>query len=168
MTALDIFVIILLGGGALLGFVRGFVQEVLSLFAWVAAILAVKMGLPYILPGLSDRFESDVWALIAGLALLFVPTFILVRILAKKIGGKTRRSIIGPIDRVLGAGFGMLKGLVAATVFFLIANLVTDLISGPEADRPEWMEESQTFPLLNASTKATVDVVRDLNQETAA
>lgn len=168
MTALDIFVIILLGGGALLGFVRGFVQEVLSLFAWVAAILVVKMGLPYVLPGLSDRFESDVWALIAGLALLFLPTFVIVRILARKLGGKTRRSVIGPIDRVLGAGFGMLKGLVAATVFFLVANLVTDLISGPEADRPDWMEESQTFPLLNASTKATVDVVRDLNQETAA
>ena len=43
MTALDIFVILLLGGGALIGFVRGFVHEVLSLFAWIAAIAALKL-----------------------------------------------------------------------------------------------------------------------------
>ncbi len=39
MTALDIFVILLLGGGAVIGFVRGFVHEVLSLLAWVVAIV---------------------------------------------------------------------------------------------------------------------------------
>ena len=53
MTALDIFVIILLGGGALLGFVRGFVHEVLTLFAWVAAILAVLL----VLLGVPLRYE---------------------------------------------------------------------------------------------------------------
>ena len=42
MTALDIIVILLVGGGAVMGGLRGFVTEVLSLFAWVLAILAVK------------------------------------------------------------------------------------------------------------------------------
>ena len=164
MTALDIFVIILLGGGALLGFVRGFVHEVLALFAWVAAIIAVKFGLPPMMEMLSDRFESDTWALIFGFAILFIPTYVIVKLLAKKLGGKTRRSLIGPIDRFLGGGFGMLKGLVAATVVFLVANLFVDLLQGPEGDRPEWMTESQTYPLLNASTEATVEIVRDLRE----
>lgn len=167
MTALDIFVIILLGGGALLGFVRGFVHEVLALFAWVAAILAVKFGLPTVVAYFGDRFQSDTWALIAGFAILFLPTYILVRILAKKLGGKTRKSIIGPIDRFLGGGFGMLKGLVAATVVFLVANLFVDLLQGPEGDRPAWMTESETYALLNASTEATVEIVRDLREEDA-
>ena len=35
MTALDIFVILLLGGAALIGFVRGFAHEVLALLAWI-------------------------------------------------------------------------------------------------------------------------------------
>lgn len=168
MTALDIFVIILLGGGALLGFVRGFVHEVLTLFAWVAAILAVKFGLPGVVAFLGDRFESETWALIVGFAMLFVPTYIGVKILAKKLGGRTRKSIIGPIDRFLGGGFGMVKGLVAATVIFLIANLFVDLYQGPEGDRPEWMTESETYPLLNASTEATVEIVRDLRDEEVA
>ena len=42
MTALDIFVILLLGGAALIGFIRGFVHEVLALFAWIVAIIALK------------------------------------------------------------------------------------------------------------------------------
>ncbi len=71
----------------------------------------------------------------------------------------SRRSVVGPVDRVLGGGFGVLKGLIGATLFFLLANLATDLVYGPEADRPEWMTSSQTFPLLNASGRAIVDWV---------
>ena len=49
MTALDIFVLLLLGGGALVGFVRGFTYEVISLAAWVVGIAArsrVRVRLP--------------------------------------------------------------------------------------------------------------------------
>ena len=43
MTALDIFVILLLGGATLIGFVRGFTHEVLSLVAWIVGIAALKL-----------------------------------------------------------------------------------------------------------------------------
>jgi len=43
MSALDIFVIVLLGGGAFLGLVRGLVHEVLSLMAWVVAIVMLRL-----------------------------------------------------------------------------------------------------------------------------
>jgi membrane protein required for colicin V production len=43
MSALDIFVIVLLGGGAMIGFVRGLVHEMLSLLAWVVAIVMLRM-----------------------------------------------------------------------------------------------------------------------------
>ena len=43
MSALDIFVILLLGGAAIIGFVRGFAHEVLALFAWIVAILALSL-----------------------------------------------------------------------------------------------------------------------------
>ena len=43
LTAMDIVVLLLIGGGAVLGVLRGFVMEVLSLFAWVAAIFALKL-----------------------------------------------------------------------------------------------------------------------------
>ena len=44
MTALDIFVILVVGGAALVGFVRGFAHEVLALLAWIVAIVALKLS----------------------------------------------------------------------------------------------------------------------------
>ena len=159
MSALDIFVILLLGGGAVIGFVRGFVHELLSLFAWVVAIAVLKLFHTQLQEGLSGSVGTDSGAAVLAFALLFIPSFLFVKVLARSLGKKTRRSILGPVDRVLGGGFGMLKGLLGATLFFLLANLVTDLVYGPEADRPEWMTTSRTYPLLNASGRAIVDWV---------
>ena len=97
---------------------------------------------------------------VLAFALLFVPSFLLVKLLARSIGGRTRRhAVLGPFDRVLGGGFGLLKGLLGATLFFLLANLATDMVYGPQADRPQWMTKSRTYPLLNASGRAIVDWV---------
>jgi len=54
----------------------------------------------------------------------------------------------------------MLKGLIGATLFFLLANLATDMVYGTRADRPEWMTDSRTYPLLNATGRAVVDWVQ--------
>ena len=92
-------------------------------------------------------------------ALLFVPAYIVVKLIARRLGNTARRSVIGPVDRVLGGGFGMLKGLIGATLFFLLANLATDLVYGSDAKRPDWMRDARTYPLLNASGRAVVDWV---------
>jgi membrane protein required for colicin V production len=161
MTALDIFVFLLLIGGAAIGFVRGFVHEVISLLAWVVAILMLKLFHTQLWHGITGLWgSSPAAAAVIAFAILFVPSFVLVKLVARQIGGRTRRSpILGPFDRVLGGGFGMLKGLLGATLFFLLANLATDMVYGPQADRPEWMTKSRTYPLLNASGRAIVDWV---------
>ena len=159
MSALDIFVITLLLGGGAIGFVRGFVYELLSLVAWVAAIAMIKLFHTQLSSGLGSIVDTYAAAAVLAFALLFVPTFVLVKLLARSIGGRTRRSLLGPVDRALGAGFGVVKGLLAATLFFLFANLATDLVYGAEAERPEWMTNSRTYPLLNASGRAIVDWV---------
>ncbi len=43
LTGLDIIVLLAIFGGAIFGLMRGFVTEVIALFAWVAAILALKL-----------------------------------------------------------------------------------------------------------------------------
>ena len=159
MTALDIFVVLLLGGGALVGFMRGFVHEVLSLSAWIAAIVVLKAFHAPVQAALARGVGTQAGAAALAFALLFLPTFFFVKFAARSIGGKTRRSLLGPIDRILGGGFGMLKGLIGATLIFLLANLATDLVYGPQATRPEWLAHSRTFPLLNASGRAIVDWV---------
>jgi membrane protein required for colicin V production len=157
VTALDIFVILLLGGGALIGFVRGFVHEVLALAAWLGAIIALKLFHTPVTEAVSGWTGSAAGAAALAFGLLFLPVYVLVRLVAGRAGRASRRSVLGPVDRFLGGGFGMLKGLVGATLFFLLANLATDMVYGPNAERPEWMTKSRTFPLLNASGRAIID-----------
>jgi membrane protein required for colicin V production len=161
MTALDVFVFLLLIGGLAVGFVRGFVHEVISLLAWVVGIAMLKLFHTQLWNGLEGSFgASSAAAAVRAFAILFIPSFLIVKLLARALGGKTRRSpVLGPVDRVLGGGFGMLKGLLGATLFFLLANLATDMVYGPQADRPEWMTKSRTYPLLNASGRSIVDWV---------
>jgi membrane protein required for colicin V production len=159
MTALDIFVILLLGGSAMVGFVRGFAHEVLALFAWIVAIAALKLLHSPLQQALVAPIGNAPGASVLAFALLFFPVYIGVRLFARAVGGKARRSVLGPVDRVLGGGFGMLKGLLGATLFFLLANLATDMVYGPRAPRPDWMTSSRTYSLLNATGRAVVDWV---------
>ena len=159
MTALDIFVILVVGGAALVGFVRGFAHEVLALLAWIIGIVALKLFHAPLSARLIDSVGTEAGAAVLAFALLFVPTYIAVKLFAKAVGGRTRRSVLGPVDRVLGGGFGMVKGLLGATLVFLLANLATDMVYGGDAERPAWMTSSRSFNLLNASGRAVVDWV---------
>ncbi len=162
MTALDVFVFLLIIGGAAVGFVRGFVHEVISLFAWVVAVAMLKLFHTQLWTGLINSFHtSSAAAAVLAFALLFIPSFLIVKLVARQLGGRTRRhSVLGPFDRTLGGGFGALKGLLGATLFFLLANLATDMVYGPQAERPQWMTKSGTYPLLNASGRGIVDWVQ--------
>ncbi|WP_344707191.1 CvpA family protein [Sphingomonas swuensis] len=156
MTALDIFVLLLLGGGALVGFVRGFVQEALVLAAWLAGVAALVLFHGSVSAELGGVAKGEAGAAALAFVLLFLPAYLAMRFLAYRLGKQARTSRLGPLDRLLGGGFGMLKGLVGATLFFLLANLATNLVYGEGSARPEWMRDSRTYPLLDASGRAIV------------
>ena len=159
MTALDVIVLFLVGGGFVMGALRGFVGEVLALAAWVVAILALKFLHGPATAMLEAPVGTRAGAAVFAFFLVFGIVFIAGKLVARSLGGATRKSAIAPVDRVLGAGFGALKGLIVATLLYLGVNLVYDTIYGRAAARPLWMEGSRTYPLLNASGRAIVDFV---------
>lgn len=161
MTALDIIVLFLLGSGAAFGFLRGFVQELLSMIAWVLIILAVRMFHAPATAALAEAVGSDSGAAVLAFLALVIVIFAVGTWIAKSIGAKSRKSILGPIDRVLGFGFGLLKGLIIATLVFLLFVMGYDLVYGADEGRPEWMTQSRTYPLLNASGDAVSEFVRE-------
>jgi membrane protein required for colicin V production len=159
MTALDVITLLLVGGGLVLGALRGFVAELIALASWVVAIAAVKIFHTPLSGALEPTIGTWAGAAVLAFALIFGIVFISGKLLAWKLGGATRKSIVGPVDRVLGAGFGALKGLIVATLLYLAANLAYDVWSGRAAVRPAWMTDSRAYPLLNASGRAIVDFV---------
>lgn len=159
LSALDIVVVLLVGAGLVFGWLRGFVSEVLSLFAWFLAIAALR----YLHEPVRDLLVGPVGtvagASVLAFALVFGTVFIAGKLASRRLGGRVRQSVVGPLDRVLGAGFGALKGLIGATVLFLTLSLVYDTIWGRAAERPEWMTSSRSYPLLKSSGATIVDLV---------
>lgn len=161
MTGLDIFVLLLMGGAAVFGFLRGFVQETLSLIAWVLVIFAVRFLHAPVTDFLIAPIGNEGGASVLAFGSIVIVTYALGRWIAKSIGRKSRKSLLGPIDRVLGFGFGMVKGLIGATLAYLLVILVYDSIYGAAEARPDWIADSRTYPLLNASGDALVLFVEE-------
>ncbi len=159
LTALDMIVLLLVGGGAFFGVMRGFVTEVLSLLAWVAAVAMLKIGYAPVSAWLAGPVGTRAGAAVLAFVAIFAVTFFGGKMIAASLGRRTRASVLGPVDRLLGLGFGALKGLIGATILFLAANLAHDTAYGAAGDRPDWMRASRTYPLLHATGGAIVDFV---------
>ena len=159
LNGLDIAVLTVVGGSALLGLKRGFVTEVLALFAWVAVVFAVKIFHLPLAKALTGSIGTASGAAALAFVLLGGVTYFLGRMVARALGTRVRSSVLGPVDRALGFGFGALKGLILASLAFLLIVLVLDTIGGGPTRRPAWIKEARTYPLLNATSAAVADFV---------
>lgn len=159
LTALDIVVLLLIGGGAVMGVMRGFVTEVLSLIAWIFIVFALKLFHAPVTQLLTGWVGTVAGSAVLAFAIIAGGTYFGGRMVANAIGSRTRTSILGPLDRALGLGFGGLKGLIFASLLFLLIVLVTDTVSGGPTRRPTWITKSRTYPLLNLTSASIADIV---------
>lgn len=158
MTAFDTIVLVIVGLGAVIGFSRGLVQEVLALAAWVVAVVAIR----YFHSDLSDfllgYMGAQTSSAILAFALLLLVPFGIMKMIARKAGESSRNSVLGPIDRVLGFGFGALKALIVVVVAFSLIVLGYDNFWG-STGRPEWITNGRAYPLINAGSEALVEEI---------
>lgn len=159
LTAIDIIVLLAVGAAGVLGFMRGFVTEVLALLAWVLVVIAIKFLHAPVTEALAGPVGTVQGAAVLAFAIIGGATYFGGRVLARSIGSRTRDSFLGPIDRALGLGFGALKGLILASLAFLLLMLVTDTVSGGRDRRPEWVTTSTTYPLLDMVSRSMADII---------
>lgn len=159
LHGLDIIVLILVGLTAIGGARRGFVGEVLALFAWVAMIFALKIFHLPLSKALAGPIGTSSGATVLAFVLLTGATYLASRLIINAIAQRTRTSVLGPVDRALGFGFGALKGLILASLAYLFVVLVLDTVGGGPTRRPGWLVEARTYPLLSANSASIADVV---------
>jgi membrane protein required for colicin V production len=166
MTGFDIAVLLIVGLGAITGFMRSFVQEVVALFAWVFALFAIR----FLHTPLASFFEPEIGtssgAAVLAFALLLLVPYAVVKLLARWMGTRSRQSVLGPIDRVLGFGFGGVKGMIIVTLAFSIIVLGYDTVWGI-GGRPLWITQARTYPFINASSEALVTMIAERRQAAA-
>ena len=120
------------------GLWRGFVVEVLSLTVWIAAFwLSVGFGAD--VAGYFTGVEQPSARLFLGYAGVFVGVLLLGGLLTWALGKFIANTGLSATDRVLGVGFGLLRGLVLACVAVLLMGF-TSLPAEP------WWRESKLMP----------------------
>lgn len=158
MTGFDTIVFLIVGLAAIAGFFRGFVEEVLTLAAWCVALLAVHYGHAMLTILLMAYVPTETGAGVLAFVLLLVVPYFATTLLARQLGSASRSSALGPIDRVLGFGFGAIKGFVIIVLAFSLLVFAYDVVWGPKG-RPAWIKDGRTYPFLNAASDELLSLV---------
>ncbi|MFC2553618.1 MAG: CvpA family protein, partial [Rodentibacter sp.] len=118
---------------------RGFVREVLSLASWVVAFIVASQFYPSLAAYLT-QIDSLYIRNGTAIGILFVLTLIVGAIVNFVIAQLVDKTGLTGTDRVLGAAFGLLRGvlIVAAVLFFL--DTFTNF------EQTEWWKESKLIP----------------------
>ncbi|MDR2857900.1 MAG: CvpA family protein [Novosphingobium sp.] len=167
MTGFDIAVLVIVGVAAVIGFLRGFVQEMLALLAWIIALFAIHYLHMPLSHSLLPAVGTESGASVLAFALLLLVPYGMVKLIANRLGGKARNSVLGPIDRVLGFGFGAIKGIIVVVLAFSVLVLGYDTVWGA-GGRPDWITRARSYRFVNASSEALVKMIAERRQEAAA
>lgn len=123
MNWLDFAFLGVIGVSVLIGLIRGFVREVISVVVWVAAFWVAARYSGQAAALLEPWLASAMLRLVIGFAGLFIATLVVgafVSYLARAMVGRTGLS---GTDRVLGLVFGGLRGALLVGLVVLGAGL---------------------------------------------
>jgi membrane protein required for colicin V production len=124
----------------LIGLIRGFVREALSLVIWVAAVLVAKVFGSQLEVLLVDQIQSPSVRLMTAYAVLFIVTLLLGAMLSYLIGALVRATGLSGTDRLLGMVFG------AARAFIIVMALLILLPGFIPLNEEEWWQQAQLIP----------------------
>ena len=113
---IDWVIIALITVSTLISLKRGFIKEALSLITWVGAFILARTFHPQMQSLLEGTVETPLVRLVAAFAILFFGTLIVGAIINNMIGHLVRATGLSATDRVLGMGFGLLRGVVVVIV----------------------------------------------------
>ena len=108
----DAAMVAVLGISVIVGVIRGFVFELLSLAGWLAAWFAAQWFAPQAAPYIPVGSPGSALNLGAAFAGVFVAALIVWAIAARLIRLVIHATPLSIVDRGLGAVFGLLRGVV--------------------------------------------------------
>jgi membrane protein required for colicin V production len=129
MTWLDIAIVAIIALSALYGIVRGFIREVLSLAVWVAAFWFAFRYAPAAAVHLESYVQHDSARMVTAFVALFFAVLVVGMLVSAIIIRLTKLGGIGGPDRVLGAAFGVMRGVLVVTALVMVAS-ITPLVDG--------------------------------------
>ena len=127
--AILLFIILL---SSFLAFNKGFIKSVLSLSGWIFSIIFTCKIFPYLEPMLLKHTSKFMASLLGycGLLIVFLLFFAIFNYAVCMSFGKLHGSTI---DKLFGAAFGIIRGLLVILIFFITISIVLNTLN----DSPE-------------------------------
>ena len=142
--------IIILSG--VLAYSRGLTREVIAIAGWVLAGVAALYFAPVVeplmhdIPGAGDFFASScVISTIAAFTIIVAICLLILSVFTPIVSTAVLGSALGPIDKILGFVFGVLRGLLLIAVAYLVFTRFSAEDTLPQ------LETAATLPLMQDS-----------------
>jgi len=135
----DVFILVLLIGSTLIGALRGFIREAVSVAFWIVAIWASwKLG-PGIEPHLGGLLADPNVAPWAARLMILVLVLVLGWLVGMLLNHYTHSLGFGPIDRILGLIFGIVRGMLLLGLLIIGGELL-------QLNHEDWWVHSNLVP----------------------
>ena len=135
----DVFILLIVLGSTLIGVLRGFIREAVSVAFWVLAIwLSWRLG-PSVEPHLGGLLADPNVAPWAGRLVILVLVLFLGWIVGMLLGYLTRSLGLGPMDRILGLLFGVVRGILLVGLLIIGGELL-------HMNNEDWWRHSKMVP----------------------
>ena len=144
----DVIVVVVVVVSGIFAFARGFVQELLSLGAWIGAGVATYYGIDLAIPFARQLTANQPLADIGAGTAIFLAVLVALSIVTRIIVRQVRRSSLGALDRSLGLLFGLVRGAVLVSIAWLIAAWAYQ-----DQEIPPWIAEAKALPLVQAGAR---------------
>jgi len=123
LSTLDIILIVILGFGAISGFRKGFVMEVVSILAFILAIIGAFKLLQVGMDFIQENFQLTGKLLpYLTFILIFIAIVILVNLVGKSVKKMLDMTLLGSFDSLAGAIVGLFKWTFGISVLIWIFN----------------------------------------------
>jgi uncharacterized membrane protein required for colicin V production len=132
---------------------RGFLSEVLGIFAWAAAAFATLYFGPWLIPLMRGVIETPWIASLAAYAGIFLVVVIPLSFIGHRFSETVKHSPIGPLDRGLGIAFGVVRGLVIVGLAYMAFTYFV-----PIKDQPKALTEARSLPLIQSSAEVLLSL----------
>lgn len=159
---LDYALLTIIALSALYSVFRGFVREILSLISWVMAFwIAIKFA-PRLAETFADFISIPEIRFIGAFLLIFLLIMVGSIFISRLLVSLLQAGGLRPFDRLVGAGFGMARGIVIVTVLVLLAG------QSPLTDEPAWQQSRMVPYLQKVAVWAADRVPREMLENVSA
>ena len=125
MTLLDYAVALIIGVSVLISVMRGMVREVIALAGWIVAFVVANLYSGTVAAWLPAAIANESLRVLVAFLILFLGALLAMGLLAVGASRLMKRAGLSIEDRVLGAVFGLARGVLIVMVFVLMAGLTS-------------------------------------------